>query len=213
MYTTTRALVLRSVEYKEASRILTVLTDTDGKLTVSARGAMRKNSRVMAAVQPLVLSEMTLSKNRDRYTLTEAHVIEQFRELSEDLSRFALGVYFAELLEAVSDEDSPSPELLPLGLNALYALAVGERPNALVKAAFELRLMCVSGYLPELAGLRADADTLAAIRYITTCDAKRLYAFELEKPKNLARFAETYVTEQLERGFGSLDYYKKVASI
>ncbi|MDR0905938.1 MAG: DNA repair protein RecO [Oscillospiraceae bacterium] len=209
MYTTTRALVLRSVAYKESSRILTVLTDSDGKLTVSAQGAMRKNSRVAPAVQPLVFSEMTLSKNRDRYALTEAHVIEQFAELSLDLARFALAAYFAELLETVSDEDSPSAELLPLGLNALHILAVGDKPVELVKAAFELRLMCLAGFAPEVDELRADADTLAAIRYITSCDAKRLYAFELEKPKTLAKIAESYVTAQLERGFGSLEYYKK----
>lgn len=217
-----KALVLRSVTYKESSRILTVLTDTEGKLTVSAQGAMRKNSRVSSAVQPLVLSEMTLSKSRDRYSLTEAHTIEQFAELSYDLPRFALATYFAELLENVSDADSPSAELLSLGLNALHVLAVGEKSPALVKAAFELRLMCLAGYDPIAEGdtvsggdfeRKADVDTVAAVRYVTECAARRLYSFELEKPDALARLAEDYVTTQLERGFSSLDYYKSVRNI
>lgn len=151
MFVTTKALVLRSVPYKESSRILTVLTPDHGKLTVSARGAVRKNSRVLASVQPLAFSDMTLSKIRDRYILTESQVIEQFEELSCDLERFALAAYFAELLEALSDEDSPNPEMLSLGLNALYILCkAGERPTELIKAAFELRAMCLAGYAPSL---------------------------------------------------------------
>ncbi|MEG1108068.1 MAG: recombination protein O N-terminal domain-containing protein, partial [Oscillospiraceae bacterium] len=35
MYKTTRALILREVKYKEADKILTVLTEDEGKLTVS----------------------------------------------------------------------------------------------------------------------------------------------------------------------------------
>ena len=214
-----KALVLRSVAYKESSRILTVLTDTEGKLTVSAQGAMRKNSRVASVVQPLVLSEMTLSKNRDRYTLTEAHVIEQFAELSLDLSRFALAAYLAEMLEAVSDADSPSAELLSLGLNALHVLASSGKSEAIVKSAFELRLMCLAGYEPMVEDgavhggdfeRKVDADTAAAVRYIADCDAKKLYKFDMEKPDALARVAEDYVTAQLERRFGALDYYKSV---
>ena len=53
MFKTVNALVLREVRYKEADRILTLLTDTDGKLTVKARGALRKSSKTAAATQLL----------------------------------------------------------------------------------------------------------------------------------------------------------------
>ena len=49
MYKTTKALVLREVRYKEADRIITVLTPQDGRMTVKARGALRKNSVTAAA--------------------------------------------------------------------------------------------------------------------------------------------------------------------
>ena len=42
MFTTTDALVLREVRYKEADRILTLLTSAEGKISVKARGALRK---------------------------------------------------------------------------------------------------------------------------------------------------------------------------
>lgn len=150
MYIKTNALVLREVPYKESSRILTVLTAEHGKLTVNARGAKRKGSKIAASVEPLSYSEMTLFAERGRYTLTEARAIELFEGLTDELELFSLGAYFAEALEAVSDEDMPSPELLSLGLNALYALSRKRAPQELVKAAFELRLAALSGFEPLL---------------------------------------------------------------
>ncbi|HHT16467.1 MAG TPA: DNA repair protein RecO [Papillibacter sp.] len=150
MYINTTGLVLREAPYRESSKILTVLTATHGKITVSARGARRRGSRIAAAAQPLMYSEMTLYNQRDRYTLTEAQPVELFPGLTGDLVRFSLGAYFAELLEAVAYEDVPNPELLAFGLNALYLLGEGQRSVRLIKAVFELRLMLISGYAPNL---------------------------------------------------------------
>ncbi len=155
MYITTLGLVLRETEYMESSRILTVLTSTRGKLTVKARGAKRRGSKIAAGAQLLALSEMTLFENRDRFVLQEARTVEEFRGLREDLDKLALGSYFAELLENLSDEDAPDPELMSLGLNALYALSADVNSPALIKAAFELRLMCLSGFEPMLSSCRA----------------------------------------------------------
>ena len=150
MFKTTRALVLREVKYKEADKILTVLTEDEGKLTVSARGVMRRGSKIAAACQFLTFSEMTLFENRGKWYVDEAQTVEQFLGLREDIALLALGTYFAELLEAVSDEDSPNPEVLRLGLNSLFALGSGLYAPEHIKAVFELRLMCLSGYEPAL---------------------------------------------------------------
>ena len=150
MFNTTKALVLREVRYKEADRILTLLTESEGKITAKARGALRKSSRTAAATQQLTWSEMTLFGNRGKWTVNEAVVVEGFDGLRADLEAFALGAYFAECLEALSVEDQPDPALLQLGLNALYALSRGLHEPWKLKAAFELRLMSLAGYEPEL---------------------------------------------------------------
>ena len=123
MFLTTRGLVLREVRYKEADKILTVLTQHEGKVTVRARGALRKGSRITAATQLLTYSDMTIFENRGRRTLNEASTVEEFLGLRADLGAFALGSYFAELLETVSAEEYPDPPVLQLGLNSLYALS------------------------------------------------------------------------------------------
>ena len=148
MFLTTRGLVLREVRYKEADRILTLLTADEGKLTVKARGALRKGSKMAAASQALCYSEFTLFGNRGRWTADEGSTLEQFLGLREDIAQLALGSYFAELLDTVCPEEQPAAQALQLALNALYALSRGIYTPEQVKAVFELRLMCLEGYQP-----------------------------------------------------------------
>lgn len=159
MFTTTNALVLREVRYKEADRILTLLTSTEGKVSVKARGALRKGSRMSAATQQLTYSELTLFGNRGKWTVNEAVIKEPFTGLREDIENFALGCYFAECLESLSVEDQPDAALLQLGLNSLYALSNKLYSPEQIKAAFELRLMCIAGYEPELKSCPACGST------------------------------------------------------
>ena len=150
MHITTQGLVLRDVSYKESDKILTVLTAEGGKRTVKARGCRRKSSPLAAAAQLLVYSDMTLFEYRDRFTLSEAESIRQFWHVKSDVELLALGSYFAEVMEAVSVEGRPDPAALSLILNSLHALDKLNKPQALIKAAFELKLMCLEGYEPLL---------------------------------------------------------------
>ena len=150
MFQTAKGLILREVRYKESSRILTILTETEGKITAQARGALRKTSRSAAATQQLTWSELTLFGNRGKWTVNEGSVLEGFAGLRGDMERFALGAYFAECLEAFSVEEQPDPKLLQLGLNSLYALSEKLGEPEKIKAAFELRLMCLTGFQPNL---------------------------------------------------------------
>ena len=148
--TVIRGIVLRSVDTREADKILTVLTGEQGKLAVVAKGARSRRSRVTAATQFLAYSEMTLTERRGWQILAEANTIELFSGVREDLERLSLASYFAELTDAVTYEDLPAGEILPLLLNALYALGTLHYPPAVVKPAFEVKLMALSGFEPLL---------------------------------------------------------------
>ena len=54
--------------------------------------------------------------------------------------------------------------------------------------------------------------TIQAMQYITMCDAKKLFAFQLgeENMAELSNISEAYLTTQLERGFSTLDFYKSL---
>ena len=71
MHLTTNALVLREVNYKESDKILTLLTEKEGKLTVSARGCRKKDSPIASACQLLAWGEFTLYEYNGRWAVKE----------------------------------------------------------------------------------------------------------------------------------------------
>ncbi len=73
-------------------------------------------------------------------------------------------------------------------------------------------LCCASCSAGEGLRLPVSPGSLAAMRYLVSCDAKRLFAFRLEgrAMKELCDLAETYLQTQLERGFYTLDFYKSL---
>lgn len=152
MYLNTKGLVVRVTPYNDTDALLSVLTPNYGKLTVKARGLRRKNSPLIAPCQLLAYADFTLFEYRNMYTINEAHSIELFSALRKDLQKLSLGSYFAQAAETMSQEDMPNPELLSLVLNCLYALSKLNVPEAMVKAVFELRSACLSGYTPDLYG-------------------------------------------------------------
>lgn len=147
-YIVTRGIVLRETETKEADKILTLLTEDRGRLSVIARGVRRKGCKYAACAQPLVYSEWTLYQKGDWYYANEGATLELFNGLRQDLDAMALGFYFAELTEAVATEEAPARELLRHLLNGLYALSTLHKPPRLVKPAFEVKLLCLAGYEP-----------------------------------------------------------------
>ena len=167
MHTKTKALVLREVDYRESDKILTLLTQEQGKLTASARGCRKKGSAIAAGCQLLAWSEMVLYDYHGKWSVKEAAAERLFQGVRDDLERLSLGCYFAEVAEALALEGIPSPELLSLSLNSLHALdRMGEKPLPLVKTAFEWRSMCLAGYEPLVEGCAVcGADPPAEARF------------------------------------------------
>lgn len=147
-YIVTRGIVLRDTDTRDADKILTLLTAEQGKIAVIARGARRKGCKFAACAQPLAYSEWTLYKKGQWYYANEGATLELFNGLRPELDAMALGFYLSELTEGVITEESPQQELLSHLLNGLYAISTLHKPLPLVKAAFELRLLCLAGYEP-----------------------------------------------------------------
>lgn len=245
MYLTTKGLVLRVSPYNDTDAMLTILTSAQGRISAKVRGLRRKNSPLSASCQLLTYGEFTLFEYKRSFTVNEAHAVEIFPMLRNDLQKLSLGSYFAQAAEVVSQEDYPNPELLSLTLNCLYALSNYSVSEEKVKAVFELRCACIAGYTPDLFGCHVcgnrSADRfdisegrlecsgcrglgtsgirmpltpgiLDAMRYICSCDAKKLLSFDLPKEAmiQLSQISESFFSTQLERGFSALDFYKSL---
>jgi len=151
------ALVLRTTDWSESSRIATLWTREFGRVRVLAKGGRRLKSNFESALDLLTVCSIVLlrksSGNLD--LLTEARVVERFAHLRTDLSALYAGYYIAELLSEWTEDYDPHPALFDEALDALRTLGSGttagkQSTTGLRLARFELVLLREFGYGPAL---------------------------------------------------------------
>jgi DNA repair protein RecO (recombination protein O) len=148
----TDAIVLR--DYKiEDDRILTLLSREYGVLTAYAGGANRMRSALSSSTELLCYADFVLFKNRERHSVDHADAIRTFFGLRGEIERLSLASYFAELTAELAGKDG-AEAYLKLLLNTLHYLEKGLRSLAQLKALFELRILTLSGYMPNLVACR-----------------------------------------------------------
>ncbi len=143
-------LVLKEVKLREADRILTLLTQKHGIVSVSAKGSMRPKSKLFSACGLYSYSEWTLYEGKTMYSVNEASPIEVFFGLRQRLESVALASYIAELLQIFSPTGTEAAKLLRLSLNSFYLLSENKRDASLVKMVFELRSLAEIGFMPNI---------------------------------------------------------------
>ena len=146
----TRAVLLRSVDFGEADRIVTLLTDAQGRVAVMARGARRSQKRFGGALEPFALIEATVALGAgDVGRLSEAHVIRAFPRLLGSLEAMREAGRALELVRAVAPQREGEPRLL----DAVEAMLdeLDREPGAHGPfARCVLRVLSVIGLAPRL---------------------------------------------------------------
>ena len=146
----TQGLIIREQTIGESDRLVTVLTRDEGVLRAFARRAKNLKDSKNSATGLLCYSRLSLYEGRDKYIINDAFPIEVFFGLRKDLASLALAQYFCELAFELVPEKVESEDYLRLVLNALHFLCENTRPGALLKPIVELRMLTLSGYMPDL---------------------------------------------------------------
>lgn len=150
--TQTQGIIIREQTIGESDRLVTVLTRDHGVVRAFARRAKNYKDSKNSGTSLLCYSRLDLYEGRDKYIINAAYPIEVFFGLRQDIVRLALGQYFCELAAELVPEGVESEDYLRLVLNALHFLCQGTRPPELLKPIVELRMLSVSGYMPDLVG-------------------------------------------------------------
>jgi len=152
------ALVLRTTDWSETSRIATLWTREFGKVRVLAKGGRRLRSNFENALDLLTLCSIVLLRKSSGGLdlLTEAQVAQRFPRLSNDLGALYAAYYVAELLDDWTEENDPHPALFDLALETLRGLGdpaqAGAIPAGRRVMRFEVRLLAELGYRPVVDG-------------------------------------------------------------
>ncbi len=150
MKVSTDALVIREQHTGENDRIVTLLTRDFGLIRAFATGARKINNRNHAATQMLSYGKFILYKAKDTWRVGEADPIATFFELRDDIKKLSLAQYFCEVAKALTPEEDDSSEYLRLTLNCISLISNEKYNQTIVKVVFELYILSLSGYMPEL---------------------------------------------------------------
>ena len=149
MHLSVDAVVLRTQNYGESDRLCTLLTRSHGTIYAYARGARNLKNKNFASTQQLSYARFTLFRSRDRYIIDETHLEHIFAAVLADIECLSLAQYLCELAEPLAPTEMSEP-YLRLILWALDTIGRRKRPLPLIKAATEMRLMSMSGFMPDL---------------------------------------------------------------
>ena len=150
MQTKTKGLIIRDQTIGESDRLVTLLSEDYGLIKAFVRRAKSVKSNNLSATSLFAYGEFNIYRGRDAYVIDNAVPIEIFFDLRNDIERLALAQYFAQLTYYLGSEEQPSHEMLRLILNALHLLCKGKKNTATIKAALEMRMLCLGGYMPDI---------------------------------------------------------------
>ena len=145
----TKGIVLREQPKGETSKLLTILTNDLGIITVNAKGVRKLTSPYVKSAQQFAFSDILLYEKNGFFTLTEASLITDFYTIRENIKNYALACYLCEVASAFAVPGEESANVLRLLLNSLYALEKNISECSVIKSAFELRICAECGFMPE----------------------------------------------------------------
>lgn len=146
----TTGIVLSRTDFQEADRILTILTPTQGKLKVIAKGVRRPRSKLAGGIELLSVSDLTVLPGRGELgTLISSRLVTHYGTIVQDIQRTMLAYDLLKRINRVT-EDAAGEEYFLILQRTLAALNDKEFSAELVELWFTMQLLSVTGHLPNL---------------------------------------------------------------
>ena len=184
----TEAIVIKKIKLGEADRILSLYTPRLGKIRVVAKGVRRPRSKMAGHLELLTHSLVSLARGRNLDTVTGSQTINSFLPLKSDLKLTSYALYAVELTDLFTADNDENYPLFQLLLETMHNLCQGNN-NELTMRYFELHLLDLTGYRPQLGQCVSCHSTLKAITnsfspsaggvLCPRCSPSQFYAYSL----------------------------------
>lgn len=147
----TDALVIRTTDYNENDKILTLLTPT-GKVTAGIRGVRKPKAKLGFCAQPFCFAEYTLAKKGERNTVLSAYLYDAFYELRTDVLSYYAACTVAEICDCLFFDQTDARAVLVAAIECLKGLSMTEQDCAELVVTFAVVALQESGYALDLGG-------------------------------------------------------------
>lgn len=142
-------IIIRSMDYGEGNKIVTVLTETHGKAGVLIRGASKAKSRHGSLALPFTYGEFVYFKGSGLGTLNGGEIVRAHHKLREHLDLAAYASYVCELTDRALQDEEAGKWIHTQLLACLDALEEGKDP-AVTTHVYEMKILEAAGYTPVL---------------------------------------------------------------
>jgi len=142
-------LVLRTTDYGETTKIVTIFTREYGKIGAMARGAKKPSSRLASISQPFTYGHFLVMLGAGLGTLQQGEVIHPLRSIKQDIFLTAYASYITELTDKATEEKKPNSYLFELFIQTLLYIDDGLDPQIMTNI-YEMKLLNVFGLYPIL---------------------------------------------------------------
>jgi DNA repair protein RecO (recombination protein O) len=149
-YLKTKGIVIREVNTGDADKIITLLTDNRGKISVFLKNARRMKNKAIASSQLFCYSDFVLFKGKDLYSLNSSETIEAFYNIRCELVKLTYASHILEIINDTAQEGQSAFSMQKLLLNTLFMLNKNNINDELITRIFELRLMKILGFSPSI---------------------------------------------------------------
>jgi DNA repair protein RecO (recombination protein O) len=144
----TSGVVLKSLNYGEADKILTIFTERFGKIKAIAKGVKKIKSHLAGSLEPFMLLDMQLHEGKTFYIVTGARIERDFPNIHTDIRKTAQAFFLGELIDKFLQEEQRLTDVFMLFVSSLESLENSDR--LIFVRAFELKLLEALGFKPEL---------------------------------------------------------------
>ena len=182
----TEAIVIRRSDFGEADRLLTLYTREHGKLRAIAKGARKPQSRKTGHVEQFMRSHFMLARGRNLDIVTQVEIVEPYRGLSHDLMRITYAAYAVELVDNMTPDEEKHRGIYELLGDTLARLAESDNLLLIIRY-FELRLLSMTGYQPQLFYDVVSGEPIKEADYYFSAEEGGLFALEHRAADRQAR--------------------------
>ncbi|WP_248508908.1 DNA repair protein RecO [Sporosarcina sp. NCCP-2222] len=142
-------IILKSIPYGEANKIVTIFTREAGKLTAMARGAKKPASRLSAITQNFTHGSFLLKTGKGMGSLEQGETIDSMRFIREDLEATAYASYIVELIDKLTEDREATRNVYGLLYEALHAINEEYDPEA-ISLFVEWKMLPIAGVYPTV---------------------------------------------------------------